>query len=223
MPEFDLDDLKSSWQQQAAPQRYNEQDIEIMLSKSSGNYVKYILWICIAEFAIILGANIYYSFAGETSDGLKQMFHRLGIRHTESFALSIRKLYTALQITSLVMSAVFAVIFYRNYRKINVEENLKKFILQIIRFRKSVNFFILANIGLVVLFTLALGYFTFSVLARQDITWSHPTVRSLLIMYGILLLLSVLLMWVYYRIVYGMLLRRLGRNLEQLKKIEQGN
>jgi len=35
MPEFDLDDLKSSWQQQAAPQRYNEQDIEIMLSKSS--------------------------------------------------------------------------------------------------------------------------------------------------------------------------------------------
>ena len=66
-------------------------------------------------------------------------------------------------------------------------------------------------------------YFTFSVLARQDITWSHPTVQSLLIMYGILLLLSVLLMWVYYRIVYGMLLRRLGRNLEQLKKIEQGN
>jgi hypothetical protein len=36
------------------------------------------------------------------------------------------------------------------------------------------------------------------------------------------MILSVVLIWVYYRIVYGIILKKLGKNLEELQKIELG-
>ncbi|MGZ5265037.1 MAG: beta-carotene 15,15'-monooxygenase, partial [Kaistella sp.] len=61
MPEFDLDNFKKTWQEQEVQPKYNSTEIEAMLNKSSRNYVKYILWISIAEFLIILGMNFYYT------------------------------------------------------------------------------------------------------------------------------------------------------------------
>ena len=67
MPEFDLDNFKKSWQEQEVQPKYNSTEIEAMLNKSSRNYVKYILWISIAEFLIILCMNIYYTFMFSSS------------------------------------------------------------------------------------------------------------------------------------------------------------
>ena len=64
MPEFDLDSFKETWQQQPVQPKYDTSEIESMLNKSSRNYVKYILWISLVEFILILGANLYYTFLG---------------------------------------------------------------------------------------------------------------------------------------------------------------
>jgi len=47
MPDFDLDNLKKTWQEQEVRPKYDGAQIEAMLNKSSRNYVKYILWIII--------------------------------------------------------------------------------------------------------------------------------------------------------------------------------
>ncbi len=223
MPEFDLDNFKKTWQQQPAQPKYDSTDIESMLNKSSRNYVKFILWISIIEFAVILGANLYYTFFGEDTSDLMSVLGKLGISDSVSFEHTVGQLYFILKMVSLVLTGIFVVLFYRNYQKINIESNLKKLILQIIRFKKTVQLFILANISLVVLFTLVLGFFTFSVLSEQNIQLTNPTLIVFIAGLILTMVISVVLIWVYYRIVYGFILRRLSKNLKQLQNIEEEN
>ncbi|AYO57132.1 beta-carotene 15,15'-monooxygenase [Chryseobacterium sp. 6424] len=220
MPEFDLDDLKKTWQQQHVAPKYNSHDIEAMLNKSSRNYVKYILGISIIEFLVMLCMNIYYTFLGDDSKSFMTVLGKLGVHSTDELQASFSHLYFILKIISLLMTAFFVVRFYRNFRRIKIEANLKRLILQIMRFKKTVNLFILANILLLIIFTVVLTFFTFSVLSSQHVEMSHPTLIGFVIGLVLMTGLSVVLIWVYYRIVYGILLKRLGKNLAALQKIE---
>ena len=56
--DFNIDDLKKSWQEQPVPEVYQSSEIEAMLNKSSRNYVKYILWISIAELLLFFGITV---------------------------------------------------------------------------------------------------------------------------------------------------------------------
>lgn len=221
MPEFDLDHLKETWQKQPAPVVYDSPQIESMLNRSSRNYVKYILWISIAEFLIILCANMYYAFAGDDGTDFLKMVQKLGLKDVSVFENTLAQLYLGLKIISLVLTATFVVLFYRNYRKISVEANLRRLILQIIRFKRTVQLFILANIILVIAFTLIVGAFTFYILSQQSVHLTHPAILGFATILAMMMGVSVLLIWVYYRLVYGFILRRLARNLRQLQKIEQ--
>lgn len=223
MPEFDLDSFKETWQQQPVQPKYDTSEIEAMLNKSSRNYVKYILWISLVEFILILGANLYYNFLGEDTADLMSVLGKLGIDNSDQFQNTLTQLYFSLKMVSLALTGIFVYLFYQNYRKINVESNLKKLILQIIKFKKTVQLFIVANIVLVILFTLILGIFTFTVLAQQNIQLTNPTLIGFITGLILTMGLSVVLIWIYYRLVYGLILRRLGKNLEQLQNIEEGN
>ena len=223
MADFDLDSFKKTWQQEPAQPKYDSKAIESMLNKSSRNYVKYILYISLAEFIIILGANIYYAFLGDDTSDLMSVLKKLGINDSTNFEGTISHLYFILKIISLALTGIFVVLFYQNYRKINVESNLKKLILQIIRFKKTVQLFILANICLVILFTAVLGIFTLSVLNEQRIELSNPTLMGFITGLILTMAISAVLMWIYYRIVYGLILSRLGKNLKQLQNIEEEN
>lgn len=220
MPEFDLDNLKKTWQEQKVEPKYSNSEIEAMLNKSSRNYVKYILWISIAEFMVILCLNIYYTFSSGDADSFIKTLQRLGVENTLKLQADFAHLYFVLKIVSLIVTAFFVIRFYQNYRKIHVESNLKKLILQIIRFKKTVNMFILTNIILLVAFTIVLTVFSFSVLSQQSIHLNHPTLIGFVTGLVLMTILSVVLIWVYYRIVYGILLKRLGKNLTELQKID---
>ena len=220
MAEFDLDPLKKTWQEQEVQPKYDSPQIEAMLNKSSRNYVKYILWISIAEFLVILGLNFYYSFIGDDSESFMNILGKLGIENTVELQADFVHLYFVLKVVSLVLTGVFVVLFYQNYKKINVESNLKKFILQIISFKKTVNIFILANILLLVFFTAVLTVFTFYILSQQHIQLSHPTLIGFIVGTVLMTILSIVLIWLYYRIVYGIIMKRLGKNLDELKKME---
>ena len=220
MPEFDLDNFKKSWQEQEVQPKYNSTEIEAMLNKSSRNYVKYILWISIAEFLIILCMNIYYTFLGDDSNSFIKILARLGVQNSRELQTSFGNLYLILKVISLIITAFFVVSFYHNYRKINIESNLKKLILQIIRFKKTVNLFILANILLLIVFTAVLTIFTFIVLSQQNIHLTHPTLNGFVVGIIVMTILSIVLIWIYYRVVYGIILKRLGKNLGELQKID---
>ena len=223
MPEFDLDQYKKSWQEQNVSPKYNSTEIESMLNKSSRNYVKYILWISCVEFLVILGMNAYNIFADDDSQTFITILEKVGVQNSTEVQANFAHLYFILKIISLLLTAFFVVKFYYNYKKITVESNLKKLIVQIINFKKTVNLFILANIFLMILYTVALVIFTNWVLFEQNISLTHSTLIGFYTGFILMMGLSVVLIWVYYRIVYGIILKRLSENLGELKKIDSEN
>lgn len=220
MPEFDIDSLKKSWQQQQVTPKYGSTEILSMLNRKSRNYVKYILWISIAEFALLLFLNTFYLIQNNENSNFIRVIERMGIRKTSALIDRFDSMYMWMKIISLGVTAFFVARFYQNYRSIKIEENLRRFIYRIIAFKKTVNAFIILNILLLVFFTVILISFIISQMHSQHVSMSNATFVGFVTGSIIGVLLCVLLIWLYYRLVYGIIMHRLSKNLAQLQEIE---
>ncbi len=219
--DFDIDDLKKSWQEQKVPEVYQTSEIEAMLNKKSRNYVKYIFWISLVEFLLFFGITVYYIFWGDNSQSLINILKKIGIKINYDIKINIKHLHFITVSITLLITSYFIIIFYLNYRKIKIECNLKNLILQIIKFKKTVNAFILINIILLILFTFVITFFTVYSLKIQNIHLQNSTIIGFYVGTAISLAFGIVLVLLYYRIVYGIIMRRLNKNLKQLQKIEE--
>lgn len=219
--DFNIDDLKKSWQEQTVTEVYETSEIQAMLNKKSRNYVKYIFWISLAEFLFFASVSIYTIFSSDNNESFMNLMKRLGLKITNAFELNFEYLYFTLKIFSLLVTAGFVYLFYKNYKQIKIECNLKNLILQIIKFKKTVNAFILTNIILLIVFIFVLTFFTIYTLKEQNIHLGHSTVIGLYVGIIVGLTFGIIVILIYYRIVYGIIMRRLGKSLEQLQRIEQ--
>ncbi|WP_313098936.1 beta-carotene 15,15'-monooxygenase [Epilithonimonas sp.] len=218
--DFDIDSLKKSWQEQVISDGYNQDEIEVMLNKKSRNYVKYILWISVAEFLVFGVINFITIFSGDFHTDLTNILNKLQIRNQPEVEFSLDKIYNSMRILSFFITGIFVVVFYLNYKKIDVESNLRKFIIHIIKFKKTVNLFIFSNVLLLVLFIASLISLLTVTIRRQNIHVDNPTFWSLIIAVSLSLLISIVLILLYYKLAYGIILKRLSKNLKQLEKID---
>lgn len=221
MSDFNLDDFKKSWQEQDIQSKYAASEISEMLHKKSRNYVKYIFWISLAEFLLFFCIGVFYIFQSENDSSFLDILKKLGVQQTPQLQQSFEHLYIGLKFVSLFITAYFVIQFYLNYKKIKVQDNLKLLILQIVKFRKTVNAFIFINIFLIIIFTAILTAFIFHIFSEQNISLTHPTLIGFIIGLVVTTLLAVGLIWLYYKIVYGIIMKKLGQNLDELRKIEE--
>ena len=133
--DFDIDALKKTWKDQVISDGYNQDEIEVMLNKKSRNYVKYILWISIAEFIVFGLINFISFFSNDFHTDFANILNKLQIRNQPDVEFSLDKIYNSMKILSLFITGIFVVVFYVNYKKIDVESNLKKFIIHIIKYK----------------------------------------------------------------------------------------
>ncbi|MBT2622981.1 MULTISPECIES: beta-carotene 15,15'-monooxygenase [Chryseobacterium] len=220
MPDFDLDSFKKTWQEQPVQQKYDNSEILKMLNRKSRNYVKYIFWISVFEFLLFSVMGLFYFFKGEETNGFLNVLEKLGAQKTPEVENSFDTIYLILKISSLLVTAYFVYKFYQNYRRIRIEENLKGLITRIIKFKKTVNAFILISIVLLVAFTSIFTVFIFYALNSQNIEPANSAVIIFIIGTILSTGLCVLLIWLYYRLVYGIIMRKLDKNLAQLKDID---
>lgn len=221
MPEFDLDNFKKTWQEQPVQEKYDNTEILQMLNKKSRNYVKYIFWISVVELLFFSGIGLFYIIkGGDESNSFLKLLERLGAQKTPEIIANFDTIYFAIKILSLLVTAYFVFKFYQNYHKIKIEENLKGLITRIIKFKKTVNAFILISIAILLAFIITFTAFIFYALNSQNI---EPKGSDLMIVIAIIILstvLCVLLIWLYYKLVYGIIIRKLDKNLKQLKEID---
>lgn len=220
MPEFDLDSFKKTWQEQPVESKYDNDEILQMLNKKSRNYVKYILWISIIEFLLFTAFGLFYIIQNKESNTFLTSLQKLGVEKNEQLQEIFDNIYLVIKVITLFVTGYFVVKFYENYRKIKVEEDLKEFISRIIRFKKTVNAFILINILIVVVFTSALTIFGIYAIQNQNTALADSSMIAFTVSFIISTILCVLLIWAYYRLVYGILIKRLDKNLNQLKEID---
>lgn len=221
MPDFDIESLKKTWQEHRVDEKYDQNEILKMLNRKSRNYVKYIFWISVAEFLVFLAIGLWYVFESEDDSSLIKILQKIGVKKTYQVQMDFEHMYFLMKVLSLLTTAFFVIKFALNYRKIKVEEDLKLLILRIIRFRKTVRQYVAANFVLIFLYIGAMSLFIYKVLTLQHIQLNNPTLMGLIVGMAVAILLSLVLLWAYYRLVYGILTQRLGKNLEQLKEIER--
>jgi len=211
MDELEL--LKKDWQKQGEQlPKLSYDDIYNMIWKKSSSLVKWIFYICIAEFIFWIVISVLPINSGEIT-GKGANF----VRITEAI----------LQITSFLIIIYFGYQFYQNYKKISVTDSARDLMKKIIKTRRTVMQYVWFNVGL---FALTMVVVLLEVLVfdppqelMERISSADSTLLAWLIV-GLFFAFAIaffgLLFWLFYRLLYGILLKRLNENYRELKKLE---
>lgn len=210
----ELDILKRDWQStkpRLEEQQLKSSDIYPMLHKKSSSIVKTLFYISIAEliFWVLLNSFPYFS-SDEYRAQLSNMYGNNSI-------------LIAITVFSYAIILIFVYLLYKAYRTISVTDNVKKLMKSILKTRKVIKYYVIYNLVMAFM-AMCLGLYNTStadpVIAAQ---FSEFSDKQMFISMLIMILATgvfIGLIWVFYRLIYGILLRRLNKNYTELKKLE---
>ena len=211
MDELEL--LKSHWKKEAKAitHKFSSSDIYNMLQKKSSNIVKTLFYISIAELILWMSLNIIPLFCSDTyAESVKMVYG-------EGYAAEI---FTGISYAIIIL---FIVLLYKSYKSISTLDNTKKLMERILKTRQIVKYYVLYNL-VVIGFSMVFGFY-FSINHNPELiqNLSHYSSAQMTGFYSILIVLTIvviLLIWLFYKLLYGLLLKRLNRNYSELKKLE---
>ena len=209
MDELDL--LKKDWNSESSEfKSYADSDIYPMLHKKSSSIVKTLFYISIAE----LGFWILINFLPLVlSDRMKAQLGDM----THSW------IYITLNILSYGVIILFVYLLWKAHHAISVTDNAKKLMESILKTRKVIKYYVLYNLFIALISIPVSLYFTIN--EHPEISETVNTASSAQLV--ILSLFTIgatavflFLIWLFYKLIYGVLIKRLNRNYEELKKLE---
>ncbi len=192
---------KDRKKREASLPKYEQREIYQMLQKKSTSLVKWIFLISMIEFSFLLALDVWTSFS-EFNELIDDA--------------SLENYFRVLIILNYLIIVVFVSLFFFNYRKINVTDNVRKLMKNILTARRTVKCYIWVNIVLFAFSFILIMYKT------AEASFSFST-REMLVYMAVsfaILIFFVLLFLLYYRIVYGILTRKLDKNYNDLKKLD---
>ncbi|SHF76470.1 hypothetical protein SAMN05444396_101275 [Flavobacterium segetis] len=209
MKELDL--LKKDWQKSDNTfVQVSENDIYIMIHKRSSSIVKWILIISILEVLLWTLLSLF----SNSDDYLRE------IKHVELIPY-----FDALTYVNYAVILIFIYQFYKNYILISTTTSTKKLMQDILKTRCTVQYYVWYNLGMIVIYTIIAFTVAFIYNPQMEVLKEKIASNSnvMIITVGVLFLTSLLffgLFWLFYRVVYGILLRKLFINYKELKKID---
>lgn len=209
-----LDLLKKDWKKsENSFEQVSEKQIYKMIHKSSSSIVKWIFIISLLEFVVWTILSI---FMKDT-----EVMQKFNSYHVEHIMLP----FTIIWYVGL---AYFLFQFFMNHRKISTTDNSKILISNIIKTRKTVHQYVWFNIIYVILTSIVVMFIQLNY--DQDILnmiSEFDKKGNVAILYAIYVVITLVflaffvgLIWLFYKLIYGILLKRLYKNYEELKKID---
>ncbi|MBF4473526.1 MULTISPECIES: hypothetical protein [Flavobacterium] len=216
MKELDL--LKKDWQKNSGSfEQLSENDIYKMIHKKSSSVVKWIFLVSIIELGLglILGLAISFTKYDEKTVEL--------IKH-----LGIYGYYIATSVLLYIVIFYFIFKFYSMYRKIAVDDNTKKLISTILKTRKVVKQYIAFNLSFFAFFFIVFGGYLFyegylEGVSKSGVSHPEMPLNIAIISFVVLIIATAVFtfaFWLIYKLIYGILLKRLQNNYIELKKID---
>lgn len=211
MDELEL--LKKDWKKQDADYpklSYNE--IYKIIHKKSSSVVKWIFIICIAEFLFWGLLNLFIP------ESYLEIYEKFNLK-TFLFVT---------QVLHYIVIIVFLYFFYKNYKAISVIDSTSFLMKKIINTRKTVNYYVYYNLILYAILSIIINTILFSdsellieALKPEGISIDNDKfIRIMLISQIIAFFVVCGLLLIYYRIIYGILLKRLTNNYKELETLE---
>ncbi|MFV8465142.1 hypothetical protein [Flavobacterium sp. LB1P62] len=209
MKELDL--LKKDWQKNDNSfEQVSEIEIYKMIHKKSSSIVRWILIISILEVLLWTSISVLFN----SDDYLKKIKHDELIQYFE-----------ALTILNYGVILVFIYLFYKNYILISTTASTKQLMKDILKTRKTVQYYVWYNLAMIV-FSLIIG-FVIAFSYNPDVSILKDKIANdgkiMVLTIGILILTIAVffgIFWLFYRLLYGILLRKLYANYKELKKID---
>lgn len=210
----ELDILKKDWKKREnAFQQLSEAEIYKMLHKKSSSIVKWIFIISVCEFIFWVGL----SFLMKQNEQVNKIYK------TDEY-----NIITISEIVNYIILLYFIFIFYKNYIKINANQSVKELIKNILKTKKTVQVYIKVVLFYSAILAIFASIYQFNY-DPQLLEMYHQVEESgyknLFIILSLLFILIYigllsLFLWGFYKLIYGILLKRLYKNYEELKKLE---
>ena len=215
MDELEL--LKKDWQKKEGMlPKLSYDEIYSMIWKKSSSVVKWIFIISVIEFVL---PHLLYLLPS-VRDGM-DFYEQLGVKN----------LMVGISVVNYVVVFYFIFQFYKRYREISVLDSARDLMHKIIRTRKTVKHYIIFALSLFLFSFLAIavaiyvsdGNNLIEVLNLGDEAKEMSIGRLKAIisfLFVVLGILSTAFIGLIYFLIYGLLIRKLGRNYQELKKLE---
>lgn len=209
----ELDILKQDWKkQEAGLPRLSFDDIYKMLWKRSSSIVKWIFIISILE--LFLSTFLSIIFADQAYWDEMEQLHLINFTY-------------GYYIISYCITFFFIYRFYLNYRKISTTDDAATLMKNILRTRRTVKIYIGYVLASTAFSAVVISYFSIKnhrviATAEDSAKYSFETLDWVkFILIGLVALAIFLaIIWLFYKLIYGILLRKLKRNYKELSKLE---
>ena len=212
---MELDNYKKIWKNQ--PEEKNKLsalEIYKMTQSKSNSIVKWILIIGLLEFVFWFAVN----YLG-TKNGALDPFEKLNlINFIDNF-----------NYFHYVVVVLFLILFYRNFSLISTVDDTKTLMKNILLVRKTVKWYVYYNLINTVIFTIILNILIFNtpdginILSGIDNgSFNKEHMMSVFIIAQIVVMaIMILILWLFYYLLYGILLKKLNKNYKELTKLNE--
>lgn len=210
---MELDDLKSAWKSIPDEKKYDRDTIFNMLKKKSSSTIQWFFKFTLVEFILVILFTVMSIFKGKLING-----EELSLENS-----LVYRNYIIGSVSTIIFTFFFLIYSYNTYKKINVNDSVKNLMDHIIRYRKMVNIFIfliviaLISVSIPYYFELGKNIYIDKIGNSFNIDKAN-TVGYIAVTIAIIFIL--LITSIYYGIIYWLFLRKLSKNLNELKDIK---
>ena len=211
-----LDKYKKTWGLQPKNiDKISSEEIYKMARSKSISIVKWIFILGLIEFSIGIIFMLLNIYQNQTYDML-------------ATDLLTRKYLLYLSFLTVPFLLYFLNMFYNNYKNISVTDNTRVLMEMIKKTRRSVRNYILFNLAIIVLGSIIITFISLKnstrdiILQNQiiDFQLNFDDDESIIIIMVIITVIILTVIWSFYQLIYGNLLKKINRNYRELKKLD---
>ena len=185
-----------------------------MTQSKSNSIVKWIFIIGLLEFVFWFVIN----YIG-TKNGDLESFEKLNIiNYIDVF-----------DYFNYLVSAVFLILFYRNFSLISTTDSTKKLMKNILLVRKTVKFYVYYNLIYAIVFFIIFNILIFNtpdginIISGIDNFNQEDMMTNFILAEIAAIAILILILWLFYYLLYGILLKKLNKNYKELTRLNEIN
>lgn len=209
MKELDL--LKKDWQKsEQSFTKVSDNEIYKMIHKNSSSIVKWIFIISVLEIIFWTVISLFLN----TDEELKKL-------NNDNVYIFVK----ALTVFNYAIVLVFIYLFYKNYSQISTITSTKQLMKDILKTRKTVQYYVWYNLGMFLFGTILGMVFALTLDPTINNVKSELHNNNVVMVITIIVMIVICLVlfgafWLFYKLAYGILLKKLNANYKELERID---
>jgi hypothetical protein len=201
-----LENYKKAWVNQPEDtEKLSSLEIYKLAHSKSSSIVKWIFIIGILEFVIL--NSVYFIVDMDEA-------------YTEYKKMGLENFIFYSQIAAYGILFYFLTMFYLNYKRISTTDTTKILMKKIIKTRKTVRDYVLFNLSYLALIMIVV---TIASINNNFEDLNNKQIFLIILATLIATLLFLGILWLFYQLLYGFLLKKLNRNYKELAKLDSMN